>query len=55
MQAKIKAYELRGNNKASMLKKLEELKQELGAVRLPVRRGICSFFDSYFVGCCSFG
>ena len=32
--AKIKAYELRSNKKEGMLKKLEELKNELGQVRL---------------------
>mmetsp|Transcript_41673 Transcript_41673/g.70849 ORF Transcript_41673/g.70849 Transcript_41673/m.70849 type:complete len:149 (-) Transcript_41673:158-604(-) len=32
--AKIKAYELRSNNKAAMLKKLEELKNELGQLRV---------------------
>ena len=30
--AKIKAYELRSNNKGALLKKLDELKNELGQV-----------------------
>ena len=32
--AKIKAYELRSDNKNAMLKKLEELKNELGQLRV---------------------
>merc|ERR1712196_768568 len=32
--AKIKAYELRNNQKAQLLKKLEELKTELGQLRV---------------------
>eukprot|EP00614_Pseudopedinella_elastica_P020104 CAMPEP_0172647410 /NCGR_PEP_ID=MMETSP1068-20121228/240734_1 /TAXON_ID=35684 /ORGANISM="Pseudopedinella elastica, Strain CCMP716" /LENGTH=131 /DNA_ID=CAMNT_0013461687 /DNA_START=467 /DNA_END=863 /DNA_ORIENTATION=- len=34
IQAKIKAYELRSNNKAALTKKLDELKNELGQLRV---------------------
>jgi len=34
-QAKIKAYELRSNNKGALVKKLDELKNELGQVPTP--------------------
>ena len=33
-QAKVKAYELRSNNKGALLKKLDELKNELGQVTI---------------------